>query len=277
MARWTIERALDIRTILEGGEVGAWDVLAKRLGVTPAELVAWRTVADGLVDGFDPTTRLYEQFEGFFALEDVRAVDLAKRPFTGELVLGAERLHRAQVVKQPDVLMLAHMLPEVVPRDVAEANYRYYEPRTSHGSSLSPAIHASLAARLGLLEEAVEYNRMAAAIDLGNGMGNAAHGVHVASMGGQWQAAVMGFGGMRATREGLSLDPVLPHTWTALRFAVRWHGSRVAVSVEGKVLTLDLDGPVPLGLTDRELHPLGPGRYLARRGDGGWTAPEAVE
>ena len=172
--------------------------------------------------------------------------------------------------------MLAHMLPEVVPRDVALANYRYYEPRTSHGSSLSPAIHASLAARLGLLEDAVDYNRMAAAIDLGNGMGNAAHGVHVASMGGQWQAAVIGLGGMRATRDALYLDPILPESWTALRFAAHWHGTRVEVSVHADAVTLQLDGPVHLGFGDHQPRTLEEGGYAARRDERGWTYPEVV-
>jgi beta-phosphoglucomutase family hydrolase len=276
MARWTIERALELPELLDAAKHGAWDEHASRLQITPRELDDWRSVAAGLVDGFDPATRLYEQFEGFFELENVRAVDLAKRPFTGELVLGAERLHRAQVVKQPDVLMLAHMLPEVVPRDVALANYRYYEPRTSHGSSLSPAIHASLAARLGLLEDAVDYNRMAAAIDLGNGMGNAAHGVHVASMGGQWQAAVIGLGGMRATRDALYLDPILPESWTALRFAAYWHRTRVEVSVHADAVTLQLDGPVHLGFGDHQPRTLEEGGYAARRDERGWTYPEVV-
>jgi len=170
--------------------------------------------------------------------------------------------------------MLAHMLPEVVPPDVALANYRYYEPRTSHGSSLSPAMHASVAARLGLLEEALDYNRMAAAIDLGNGMGNAAHGVHVASMGGQWQAAVIGLGRMRGTREALYLDPILPESWAGLGFAVRWRGARVEVSVDPTSLRLELDGPVRLGVGTHEPQSLDAGRYAARRDGGAWTMPE---
>ncbi|MEX1127737.1 MAG: hypothetical protein WEB50_04135 [Vicinamibacterales bacterium] len=65
-----------------------------------------------------------------------------------------DRINRLQLIKQADVLMLLHLFPDSFSREVTAANYRYYEPRTDHGSSLSPGIHAAVAARLGLREEA---------------------------------------------------------------------------------------------------------------------------
>lgn len=276
LARWNIERALEVEAVLRDIEPARWTELERRLDLGADEFAAWRAVADGLVDGFDPETRLYEQFAGFFELEDVRAVDVAQRPFAGDVVLGVERVNGAQLVKQADAIMLGHMLPELVSGAVAEANYRYYEPRTSHGSSLSPAFHAAVAARVGRLDDAVAYSRMAAAIDLGNGMGNAAQGVHVATMGGLWQAAAMGFGGLWASRRAVHLDPVLPEAWRELRFPVRWHGTRVEVAVTAEVLTLDIDAEITLVLGDRSPQRLQAGRYQARRVDGSWSEPEVV-
>ena len=90
--------------------------VAGRLGVAAGEVERWEDVAAGLVVPFDAETMLYEQFAGFFGLENVRAVDLAPRPFTGEMVVGVDRLRTTQVVKQSDVLMLGVMLPELVDR-----------------------------------------------------------------------------------------------------------------------------------------------------------------
>lgn len=276
LARWNIERALGLRPILETIDAGIWTDLERRLSVTGAELDAWREVAGGLVDGFDPATKLYEQFAGFFRLEDIRAVDVAPRPFAGDVALGAERVRGAQVVKQADVLMLAHMLPELLPQEVVEANYRYYEPRTSHGSSLSPAIHAAVAARVGRLDDAVTYARMAGAIDLGNGMGNAAHGVHVATMGGLWQAAVMGCGGLRVSRTAVRLDPVLPDAWRSLRFPLRCHGRRLHVGFTADELTIDVDGDLEVVLGANEQQALQAGRYRSTRANGAWSTLEVV-
>jgi beta-phosphoglucomutase family hydrolase len=276
MARWNIERALELQPILEAADASHWRALSDRLGLTPSELDDWRRVASGLVDGFDPETRLYEQFAGFFGLEDVRAANLAARPFAGDVVMGIERLQASQLVKQPDVVMLAHMLPDVLDRDVAAANYAYYEPRTSHGSSLSPAIHAALAARVGQLDDVVHYSHMAAAVDLGDGMGNAAHGVHVATMGGLWQAAVMGCGGLRPSRGALSLDPVLPEAWQALRFPIQWRGTRMEVAFSADALTLDVDGDLDLVLGGNAEERLRAGSYRSTREDGAWAPLEMV-
>jgi trehalose/maltose hydrolase-like predicted phosphorylase len=245
--------------------------VAGRLGVAAGEVERWEEVAGGMVVPFDGETLLYEQFAGFFGLENVRAVDLAPRPFTGEMVVGVDRLRTTQVVKQSDVLMLGVMLPELVDLPVQEANYRYYEPRTSHGSSLSPAMHALVAARVGDLDDALSYFHLAGGVDLDNRMGNAADGVHIATMGGLWQAAVFGFGGVRADGDAVRIDPRLPAAWTRLTFPVRWRGTRIGVDVRAGVLELDLDGPAVVAVGQGAPMPLDQGRFVARRECDGWS------
>lgn len=276
LARWNLERAVEVCGLAEKLDARAWEALAGRLRLQDSEPEQWQTVATGLVDLFDHGTLLYEQFAGFCRMEDVRAVDLAPRPFTAEAVLGVSRLRDSQVVKQADVLMLAHMLPDVVPVPVADANYRYYEPRTCHGSSLSPAIHAAVAARIGVLADAERYFEMAAGIDLDDRMGNAALGVHIATMGGLWQAAVFGFGGVRPDGDVLRIDPMLPPSWERLAFPVCWRGARVRVDLNREELTVHLDLPSVLALGTGPPCELDQGSFVARRRDGGWSSFEPV-
>ncbi len=245
--------------------------VAARLGVTTGDRERWLNVADGLAVLFDQETRLYEQFEGFFALENIRAVDEAPRPFTGEMVVGVDRLRRTQVVKQADVLMLGVLLPDLFGPQVLEANYRYYEPRTSHGSSLSPAIHALVAARVGDLDDAAAYFELAGGVDLDNRMGNAADGVHIATMGGLWQAAVFGFGGVRADGDAVRIDPRLPPAWDGLTFPIRWRGSRILIDIRGDAMTLDLDGPAAVAVGPGRATQLHAGRFVARRDGDVWS------
>src|SRR5512142_3575257 len=141
-----------------------------------------------------------------------------------DIVLQRERLQKSKVVKQADVVALSALLWDDYARHVHEANFRYYEPRTAHGSSLSPAMHALVAARLGDETLFDRFFRQAAEIDLANNMGNAAGGVHIAALGGLWQAAVLGAGGLRLREDGVVLDPHMPRTWSSLTFAIQWRG-----------------------------------------------------
>ncbi|MDQ6742646.1 MAG: glycoside hydrolase family 65 [Candidatus Dormibacteraeota bacterium] len=277
LARWNLERGLDVAELLAALGGSAWATLADRIDVRPGELQRWRAVAEGLVHRFDPDTLLYEQFDGYFRLENIVAAGVAPRPFAADVVLGRERVHRSQVIKQADVVMLMHVLGDAFPRDVVLANYRYYEPRTSHGSSLSPAVHAVVAARAGLSEEALSYFRMSASIDLDDGMGNAAQGIHMAAAAGLWQAAVFGFGGVRPEGECLRIDPHLPDSWSRLAFPFTWRGGALCVKAAHSQLEIELDADTVVALGDGSPRRLAAGNYRSGRDGQGWSAPVEVK
>src|SRR5207248_7240794 len=160
-------------------------------------------VAGHLWVGRDPRSGVLEQFAGFFGLEPVDLAGYADRTQPMDVVLGRERTQCSQVVKQADIVMLQALLPEQFRPEEHEANFRYYEPRCGHGSSLSPAFHALVAARLGDVELAEAYFHHAAAIDLDARMGNGPHGVHIAALGALWPAAIFGFAGLSLRPDGL--------------------------------------------------------------------------
>ncbi|HVA84926.1 MAG TPA: hypothetical protein VNF73_01280, partial [Candidatus Saccharimonadales bacterium] len=146
-----------------------WNLrLASRVaGVAPAEHRRWRELARLLVDGYDRTTGVYEQFAGFNRLEPLIIADIVRRrPVAADLLLGPDRVRGAQVVKQADVLMLHHMVPDATATGSLVPNLEFYEPRTAHGSSLSPGVHAALFARAGRLDEALAMLNVTARLDL---------------------------------------------------------------------------------------------------------------
>jgi trehalose/maltose hydrolase-like predicted phosphorylase len=228
MAMWNLRRAAEA---------------AARFGGVPAtERERWLDTAAALVDGYDASTRLYEQFAGFYGLEPLVIADLApRRPIAADVLLGHERVAAAQVVKQADVLMLHHLMPDEVAAGSLEPNLAFYEPRTAHGSSLSPAIHASLFARAGRLGRAVQMLRIAAAIDLEDLTATTAGGVHIATMGGVWQALAFGFAGLRPRGDTLVVAPRLPDAWDELELRVRFRGARGRVRVRHDGVTVEGD------------------------------------
>lgn len=272
LARWNIKRAMEALAWLESLDQGFAEELKRRLGITVTELLGWRVVMDGYVTGFDPETLLYEQFAGFFEMADVPLEKLRPRPMAADLLLGRDVTLVSKVVKQADVVMLCHVLADEIDETTTRANYDYYEPITCHGSSLSPGIHAAVAARLHDVADATAYFKMAAAIDLGDNMGNAAAGLHMATMGGLWQAAVMGFCGIMRRGEALRLDPQLPEAWRRVRLPLRFRGARLHLDIRSRRGGVDVgitvqEAPVALRLdgVDREFFP---GRHRLRRRNG---------
>ena len=254
MARWNLRRA------------------AAEPGVDEAERRGWLELADAIVDGYDRATGLYEQFTGFFGLEPLIAAEIAPhRPIAGEVLLPIERLHHSQVVKQTDVLMLHHLVPEEVAPGSLAPNLEFYEPRTTHGSSLSPAIHASLMARAGRLDSALALLRMSAFLDLDDLTGSTKNGLHLATMGGVWQALAMGFAGLRPAGDALAVDPHVPGSWGSLEVRVRFRGTLAVVRAAEDGLELHTEAPLAFELPGRGSVTVDGTGSFRRDGDG-WRA-----
>jgi len=242
LARWNLRRAAASAAAVDDGAVDA------------LELETWLCLADALIDGFDPSTGVYEEFAGYFALEPLLVRDLAaKRPMTADLLLGAERVRRTQIVKQADVLMLHHLLPDEIEPGTLEANLDYYEPRTAHGSSLSPGIHAALLARAGRMDQAVDVLRIATGIDTNDLTKTGAGGVHLGAMGSVWQTLAYGFAGLRPRGDALIVDPCLPATWSLLEIRVQFHGVALRLRLEPEAIVAGASSPVVLVVDGRRI------------------------
>ena len=224
MAQWNLEVAAEIANLVAERWPEPWQALSRRLGIEPEEPHRWQQVARDFYTGFDEQTGLFEQFRGYFGLEDIDLAAFVPRTAPMDVLLGRERIQRSKIIKQPDVVMLVHLLWERMPPEVRKANFEYYEPRCGHGSSLSPAIHALVAARLGDTALAERYFRQAAEIDLADNMGNAVGGIHAGALGGLWQAAVLGFAGLRFCGEKPEHRANLPPSWRSLSMRFQWRG-----------------------------------------------------
>lgn len=232
MARWNIRRALDVAALLAQHWPAQWAALSSRIGADDAERDQWRTVAEGLEVCIDVDTGLFEQFHGYFDLEDIDLADYAGRSVGMEMVLGRQRIQNTQILKQADVVALLALLPEEFRPGADVANFRYYESRCSHDSSLSPAMHGVVAARLGDTEKALRYFRQAAAIDLSDTRVTTG-GVHIAALGGLWMLAVFGFGGVSYRNDRLEIHPRLPAGWHSLAFSIQWRRRDLTVRISG--------------------------------------------
>ncbi len=237
MARWVLRRGIEAAGWLRVHHPEQFTALVDTVGLDEGEIVVWSRVAEKLVDNCERTTGIIEQYRGYF---DLQPADLRKhdpRRQTMDVILGWQPLSKTQIIKQADVVMLLVLLGDHYPRHVWEANYRFYEPRTSHDSSLSASFHALMAARLGDLNDAERFFHIAANIDLDFEQGvTAAGGVHIAALGGMWQALVFGFGGVIVSDQGLRFEPHVPHHWGTVRIPLQWRGEQLYHCVNAEVV-----------------------------------------
>lgn len=242
MASWNLERGIEVDGYLSRRWPSRWASLREKLGLTDAEIDQWQQVVGAVAVDVDPSCGLIQQFEGFSSLEyvDLESYRTRVPGVPIDVILGPERVHQSQIVKQADVVMLLALLWDRYTPDSRETNFRFYERRCAHGSSLSPPIHALVAARLGDVELAKKYFDETAEIDLNDMMSNAAQGIHIGSLGGMWQAVVFGFAGVRPQPDGVLLDPRLPTDWEALRFPLRWRRRLLHMDIEQNPLRLEV-------------------------------------
>ena len=168
------------------------------------------------------TNDIIEQFNGYFALEDVKVEDVRKRLTTANEYWGKEA-SKTRVIKQADVITLLALYPRYFSLDIAQRNFNFYEPYTEHGSSLSASMHSLVASRIGLKDKAYQFFMKTALADLGESTKKYAGGIyiggtHPAANGGAYLSAIFGFAGLTYDGAKIKLQPHLPTEINSLTF-----------------------------------------------------------
>lgn len=202
------------------------------------ELDQWQNIADQIYLPYDDTRQLYLQQDGFLdkELNDVNHLPENERPINQHW--SWDRILRSPYIKQADVLQGFYFFENDFSKETLRAHYEFYEPFTVHESSLSPCIHAILAARLDKIEEAYRLYLRTTRLDLDDYNKEVHEGLHITSMAGSWMSVVEGFGGMRIEEGMLSLDPKIPEHWTSYSFKINYQNAPLHVRVTREATTL---------------------------------------
>jgi trehalose/maltose hydrolase-like predicted phosphorylase len=213
--------------------------LARSLGVTDDELVAWQAAADAVYIPYDEALGVHPQCENFTRYDEW---DFEAWVGRYPLMMHAPyfQLYRKQVIKQADLVLAMQWRGDAFTDEQKARNLDYYERRTVRDSSLSACTQSVMCAEVGHLELAYEYLREAALMDLRDLHHNTGDGLHIASLAGAWTALVEGFGGLREHADVLALAPALPAALGRLAFGVRWRGMRLQVQVADDTVTCTL-------------------------------------
>lgn len=129
-------------------------------------------------------------------------------------------MNKLQTLKQADIVGLMYVLGFLFDKETITKNWKYYEERTLHDSSLSLSMHTITANYAEDKSFAYEFFKKAALTDLGPEMGSCNNGFHSANAGGLLQALIVGFGGVKSENGMFHIDPNLPAKWNKLDFNV---------------------------------------------------------
>ena len=232
MAQWHLSYAYETAQILKEKYPESYTSLAEKLNLREEELAAWRKAAENMYIPYDHTLQIHPQDDSFF---DKEPWDLSKTPaekFPLMLHYHPLVIYRHQVCKQSDIILAQLLLEDHFSLEQRKRDYNYYEPITTHDSSLSPSIFSMVASQLGYRQDAYRFFEMSAGLDLNNILDDTHYGLHMANIAGSWLCLVNGFAGMK-TREGrLSFDPYCPGGWCSYRFRLKHRGHRLEVTVD---------------------------------------------
>jgi alpha,alpha-trehalose phosphorylase len=240
MARENLRFAAQVVERMSQSVPDRYAELERTISLNPDEPAEWIRAADSMYIGHDEELGVTPQDSSFLSKErwDVEGTSADKYPLL--LHFHPLVIYRYQVLKQPDVVMAMLLVPGEFSEESQRANFDYYDPLTTGDSSLSSAVQATVAARIGYEAEALDYLSHTAFIDLADLQGNTRDGLHLASAGGLWMALVRGVGGLQVTDDALVLDPKLPKTWNSLRFILNYRGSRLVVTTSAKGVALEV-------------------------------------
>jgi alpha,alpha-trehalose phosphorylase len=201
------------------------------LKVGAGEIADWRSFAKAIKIPYDEHLEVHEQSADYTAHAEWDFAAVGPDQYPLFLHFPYFDLYRKQVVKQADLVLAMHLCGDAFDKEQKARNFAYYEKLTVRDSSLSAATQAVLAAELGHLDLALDYFREASLVDLEDIQHNTRDGLHMASLGGSWLAAVAGFGGMRDYGGQLSFMPRLAPALERLAFRLRYRGRRLSVEV----------------------------------------------
>ncbi len=209
--------------------------LKRSIGLTDEEVTHWKKVANCIELPFDEKLGIHPQDDSFLCKGeiDVDSISLEEIPLVK--YWHPLTIWRYQIIKQADVILLLVLLGNEFTKEEKKANFYFYEPKTIHDSSLSPAIYSILASEIEEYDYAYNYFTQTVRLDLDDYNENAYQGIHAACMGSSWMTVVMGFLGMRNYDGNLHFDPYLPDGWEGFRLKIKFQGRVIEIMVDGDV------------------------------------------
>ena len=238
LAQWCLKyTALQVEKVAKESPI-RFQELASKLNWKDSERAQWETIASQMYFPKHPEQDLFLQQDGFLDKELIPAAAILNEERPINQHWSWDRILRSPYIKQADVLQGFYFFQDHFDEKSLKRHFDFYEPLTVHESSLSPCVHAILAARLGRMEQAYAFYLQTSRLDLDDYNKEVEEGLHITSMAGTWMSIVEGFGGVQVIDDHLHINPKLPKQWTGYAFKINYRGNLVEVNVKSDQTTI---------------------------------------
>ncbi len=231
MAKKAFEFAITTLQKMKHEAPEAYEQALSKTNLKQEEINEWKKMATNTRIPKDDETGIYEQHDGYF---DLPHVDLKTIP-DDQIPIAKHwpyiKIFRYNVIKQPDVLNLFYFFNQDYNEHEKRVNYDYYEERTLHESSLSPAVHAVLAIELDKMKDGYDFTEYSCRLDLDNYNRNTEQGLHVSASAGAWATMLHGWAGMRIDGEILTFNPKIWKDWNSYTVRFAYQGAIIELNV----------------------------------------------
>lgn len=214
--------------------------IRRETGFQYAETVRWQEIIDNMYLPEDKERGIIVQDDGYMDKELATTDDIPATERPINQYWSWDRILRSCYIKQGDVLLGMYLYGAHFDKETIGRNFRFYEPRTVHESSLSPFVHAILAAWIGDMDKAYQLFLHATRLDLDDYNNEVDQGLHITSMAGSWQVIVYGFAGMKIKDDLLSFDPVIPSQWNSYTFRINFRGRNLRIQISTKEIKITI-------------------------------------
>ncbi len=205
--------------------------LSKRLSLSKQELAEIKEAADLMYLPFDKENNVKLQYQNFDKMNKINLSHIDTSDFPLLLHYHPLMLYRSQVNKQADTILADILFPKGYSDEELTRDFDFYEPITTHDSSLSKAIFAIAAARIGKEKQAYSFFAQAIETDIQNSHHNTSNGIHAGSLGAAWEGIFYGFAGVVNNAETFSMYPKLPSQWNSVKFRIFLYNSEYIFAI----------------------------------------------
>jgi maltose phosphorylase len=264
IACWSMEYANEAIKYVKESAPNQYEQLVGRIGFNEIEETSyWNHVIEHMYYPKDEKRNIFLQQDGFLD-KDIAPVSTLKasdRPLNQNW--SWDRILRSCYIKQADVLQGLYFFDDKYDLDTIKRNYEFYEPLTVHESSLSPCVHAIIAARIGREDDAYNFYLRTSRLDLDSYNNDTEDGLHITSMAGTWMSVVEGFAGMHVKDNQLKFNPFLPGQWKSYSFNITFRNALINIKVDtdGIYLSNKSDAAISIDIFD-EAYDIKPGTHI---------------